>query len=503
MRSKKFRQIGAIVMIAAFILVCMGSLSNVFAASDLDSKIDEDALIDMLKEKDVTVQDLEKELDELIKKVQELREKLDKLNGKGETETKPDDKTKPGDETKPGDDTKPGETTDPKIKELEDKIKELQKQIEDNIKKTKEDAKKAIYDSKMNIDDKLDAIDKIDKAKTIKEIEEIVKKALDKQPDDKVIAKLFKELKGLIDKAEKYQTRSKDLTKALESAYNVIFDKDSTEKDYKEAIYVLERALKNNKDVKYRLTLRDYTEGDKSIKGYTERRWRVEVFKEKGKNVIAKGYSDRRGEFDLSIRDTNLKAFDVLRVIASDPYDENLKVETRIYVKKAEKKKTEDKKVNNIEKANDFSEFAIFPVGQASYTIVSKNVAKENRMDAATFIQNNRTMVPLRYLAYSLGFNVDYNANTREAIFTNTGANNKLNANTITMSIDTGIARDSYGQIYYSDAKPVILNNRVYASISNIARMFGATQGNINDGVNNTLEWDGVKYLVYVFKNVK
>lgn len=496
MRSKKFRQIGAIVMIAAFILVCMGSLSNVFAASDLDFKIDEDALIDMIKEKDVTVQDLKKELDELIKKVQELREKLDKLNGKGETETKPDDKTKPGD------DTKPGETTNPKIKELEDKIKELQKQIEDNIKKTKEDAKKAIYDSKMNIDDKLDAIDKIDKAKTIKEIEEIVKKALDKQPNDKIIAKLFKELKGLIDKAEKYQTRSKDLTKALESAYNVIFDKDSTEKDYKEAIYVLERALKNNKDVKYRLTLRDYTEGDKSIKGYTERRWKIEVFKEKGKNVIAKGYSDRRGEFDLSIRDTDLKAFEVLRVVAYDSYDENLKVETRIYVKKAEKK-TEEKKTNNTVKANDFTEFAIFPVGQAFYTTVSKNVVNENRMDAVTFIQNNRTMVSLRYLAYSLGFNVDYNANTREAIFTNTGANNKLNANTITMSIDTGIARDSYGQIYYSDAKPVILNNRVYASISNIARMFGATQGNINDGVNNTLEWDGVKYLVYVFKNVK
>ena len=71
---------------------------------------------------------------------------------------------------------------------------------------------------------------------------------------------------------------------------------------------------------------------------------------------------------------------------------------------------------------------------------------------------------------------------------------------TISINIDTGMMRDSYGRIYQSDVKPMLINNRIHASIANIAKMFEASQGTIEDGVNQTIEWDNARKAVYVFK---
>ena len=46
----------------------------------------------------------------------------------------------------------------------------------------------------------------------------------------------------------------------------------------------------------------------------------------------------------------------------------------------------------------------------------------------------------------------------------------------------------------------MLINNRIHASIANIAKMFEASQGTIEDGVNQTIEWDNARKAVYVFK---
>ncbi|MDU2132773.1 MAG: hypothetical protein E7E74_09350, partial [Finegoldia magna] len=74
---------------------------------------------------------------------------------------------------------------------------------------------------------------------------------------------------------------------------------------------------------------------------------------------------------------------------------------------------------------------------------------------------------------------------------------------TLRLNIDTGVMKDSDGNIYHSDTKPVIINGRVHASISNIAKAFNATCGDIKDGKDQSIEWDNNKKAVYVFKNIK
>ena len=116
-------------------------------------------------------------------------------------------------------------------------------------------------------------------------------------------------------------------------------------------------------------------------------------------------------------------------------------------------------------------------------------------MDTDAFIINNRTMLPLRYLAYALDINVEYDNNTRNAIFTNT-RNPILKQETVKVNIDTGIMIDSKGNKYTPDSKPIIKNDRIHASIANVSQLFGATHG-------KTLVWDGQKQEVRVYKNIK
>ncbi len=123
-------------------------------------------------------------------------------------------------------------------------------------------------------------------------------------------------------------------------------------------------------------------------------------------------------------------------------------------------------------------------------------------MDVKAYIKDNRIMLPVRYAAYTLGFNVEYDDSKREAIFSNK-ENTALPKKTLRLNIDTGVMKDSQGNIYHSDTKPVIINGRIHASISNIAKAFNASCGDIRDEKDQSIEWDNSRKAVYVFKNIK
>lgn len=119
------------------------------------------------------------------------------------------------------------------------------------------------------------------------------------------------------------------------------------------------------------------------------------------------------------------------------------------------------------------------------------------------FISNNRTMLPIRYLALSLGMDVDWNLKTRTATFSNYKGNNALSRGKVTINADTLEMKDQTGKLINVDAKPVLINGRFYVSITNVTRAFGGSNGNVNDGIKNTIEWSPMNRQVLVYKNVR
>ena len=286
-------------------------------------------------------------------------------------------------------------------------------------------------------------------------------------------------------------------------------DRYSRIEDYKYAIENLERILQNMRDTRrnrFKLDVDDLNEKDEELTGKTETKWYIDVYN--GKKRILSGQANYKGDFTIEIKKGKIKAKDTLKVVATDPQNDKKYKEVEIEVG-GDSKETKDNKptfnINDLLQADGskpLTDLAVFPVGKNFYNVVQNGQKTTVYMDVKTFISGNRTMLPIRYIAYTLGFNVEYDNFTREAIFSNT-ENSALAKKTIRVNIDTGLMKDSYGNVFASDVRPVLINNRIHASIANIARMFEASQGTIEDGINQTIEWDSARKAVYVFKNIK
>lgn len=313
---------------------------------------------------------------------------------------------------------------------------------------------------------------------------------------------LIEKLKNLIDRANSVKDPSDSLLRAIDRATDILYDKSSNDNDYRWAIEILERELGRIRNFdKYRLSLdNDPKEGDKEISGRSESGWYIDAFIN-GRRIDYT-QSDYRGNFVLKFKDA-LKGGDKLVLVASNPRDDKEYTENEWKIKESNKN---SKLVvsDDLLKAKglDPRELFVFPVGQAFYNIVKNGNKTTMPMDTVSFNDNGRIMLPMRYAAYAMGFNVEWNKDTREAIFTNKD-NPVLAKRTIKVQIDTGNVYDTDGNVYTFDRKPVNMNGRVHVSISNIAKAFGATTGYITDGVDQTIEWDQTKQAVYVLKYVK
>lgn len=101
--------------------------------------------------------------------------------------------------------------------------------------------------------------------------------------------------------------------------------------------------------------------------------------------------------------------------------------------------------------------------------------------DAAPFIDaHNRTMVPLRPVADAIGLEVDWNANTREASFTD-------GSRTIFFYIGSSNAYTSEFHSIVMNTEAVIVNGRTYAPIRYLAEFFGYR-----------VNWDGYTRTVII-----
>ena len=165
------------------------------------------------------------------------------------------------------------------------------------------------------------------------------------------------------------------------------------------------------------------------------------------------------------------------------------------------KHKTLDNLLNNLSnlgkrndiKSNENTTKYVFKIGEKSYKTIHGDNVTSHKMDVAPYIKNDRTMMPLRYVAEAIGADVQWDNSTRTAIFEKDGlvAKIQIDGNKIVMS---------NGQVYEMDAKPDNINDRILVSITNVSKVFNLTNGHTKDGVNQNIEWNNDNRTVTIVK---
>ena len=87
--------------------------------------------------------------------------------------------------------------------------------------------------------------------------------------------------------------------------------------------------------------------------------------------------------------------------------------------------------------------------------------------DAAPFISNGRTLVPVRYLAEALGAQTNWDATTQKITITKGSTTIELTINSATITTN--------GKAGKLDAAPLLVNGRTYLPARYIAEALGYT----------------------------
>ena len=149
----------------------------------------------------------------------------------------------------------------------------------------------------------------------------------------------------------------------------------------------------------------------------------------------------------------------------------------------------EDKKDTIVEKTEEdkkeIETKVVITIGSNQLDKDINGINKITTMDAAPYIKNGRTMLPVRYVAEALGLSVEWINETRTVIIQDMFFK-------VEIPVDTNLIIVN-GVQYESDVKPEIVNNRTMLPIANIARALG-----LKDNVN--IFWDAVNRKVTIIK---
>lgn len=155
------------------------------------------------------------------------------------------------------------------------------------------------------------------------------------------------------------------------------------------------------------------------------------------------------------------------------------------------KTQVENKKQNNNKKEEVKY---IIDVMSGNYQVIKDGVRQDKKMEVMPVIKNDRLMLPLRNIAEMIGAKVEWDPQTRTASFTNKGLVAKI-------QIDGNEIVLSNGKVIKMDSKPLNINGRILLSVSNVANVFGLTNGNTKDGLGQNIEWDGDNKTVEINLN--
>ncbi|MFP5528365.1 copper amine oxidase N-terminal domain-containing protein [Peptococcus simiae] len=152
-------------------------------------------------------------------------------------------------------------------------------------------------------------------------------------------------------------------------------------------------------------------------------------------------------------------------------------------------------------------EYAQFIIDAPYYRYIKGDHQRTVGMTGKAYIKEGRTMLPMRFVAYTLGMEVSYDDRTRTATFVNndTGAN-ALSPGKLVINIDTGRYRlyNEKGERYALQIdipRPDNIDGHIYFPVSRVAALFGASQGDRD--WQNTIVWHDKDRVVNIFKDVK
>ena len=126
----------------------------------------------------------------------------------------------------------------------------------------------------------------------------------------------------------------------------------------------------------------------------------------------------------------------------------------------------------------------VFTIDSATYTVG----AETKTLDAAPYISNNRTMLPIGTVAQLAGATLNYSPTTRTAVFTKDNL-------VVSMNLDTNILLVN-GSPVPMDAKPEIVNGRAFVSVVYVAQAFGIQNG-------TDIVYDAASRTVTLFPNAQ
>ena len=136
----------------------------------------------------------------------------------------------------------------------------------------------------------------------------------------------------------------------------------------------------------------------------------------------------------------------------------------------------------------------VLKIGEKSFS-KSANGKDENLFtDVAPIIKDSRLMLPLRFISDLIGAEVKWDASTRTAQFTKDGLSAKI-------QIDGKEIVLSNGKIIKLDSKVLCINGRILLPLTNISQIFSLTNGSIEDGIEQDIEWDETSRTIKI--NVK
>lgn len=133
-------------------------------------------------------------------------------------------------------------------------------------------------------------------------------------------------------------------------------------------------------------------------------------------------------------------------------------------------------------------------LNSGEYEVLINGKVIKRQMDVKPLIKNDRLMLPMRNLAEIIGAKVEWDSKTRTASFTNNGLVAKI-------QIDGNEIVLSNGKVIKMDSKPLNINGRILLSVSYVANVFGFTNGNTKDGIDQNIEWNSDNKTVEINLN--
>lgn len=132
-------------------------------------------------------------------------------------------------------------------------------------------------------------------------------------------------------------------------------------------------------------------------------------------------------------------------------------------------KPSEDNREKKASPANTVKLSVKLKIGSTDVERSVQGAKTNSKVDVAPFIHNNRTMLPIRHVAESLGLDVQWIEKTRTVVLTD-------KTNRVEIPVDTNKIIVN-GKVYESDTKAIMKNNRTYLPIANVARALGLVDG--------------------------